>query len=62
MKKNGNRGFAYYVSGGMLTAYNEKPLELRLAWLYAGNIFRQAYPVKLKKLQDAGREGGAKKP
>ena len=54
MKKSENRGFAYCVSGRMLAAYKRKPVELRLAWLYAGNVFRQAYPEKLKKLQDRG--------
>ncbi|KAF0125756.1 MAG: hypothetical protein FD189_1938 [Elusimicrobia bacterium] len=55
MKGNENRGFAYFISGGMLAAYKEKPAVLRLGWLYAGNVLRRAYPEKLKRLQDMGR-------
>ncbi|MBI4350215.1 MAG: hypothetical protein HY550_02145 [Elusimicrobia bacterium] len=59
MKGSKNRGFAYFVTGGMLAAYKEKPVELRLGWLYAGNVLRRAYPEKLKRLQERGRAGTA---
>lgn len=58
MKKN--KGFEYYISEEMLAAYRKKPAGLRLDWVYAGNILRQAYPEKLRKLQDRGRGAGVR--
>lgn len=55
MKKSVKRGFVYRVSDEMLTDYKNKPVELRLAWLYAGNVLRKACPENIKLLHDKFR-------
>lgn len=49
MKKTKASGFDYYLSKAVIKAYRQKPLELRLQWLYMGNMLRMAYPEKIKK-------------
>lgn len=41
MKKNKLQGFDYYLSEETVKRYREKPLELRLQWLYMGNLLRK---------------------
>ncbi len=55
MKKNKATGFDYYLSKAVINDYREKPPELRLQWLYMGNLFRMAYPEEIKKLHDRFR-------
>lgn len=39
-----------------ILAFREKPLELRLKWLYMGNLLRMGYSNKVKEIQDGLRE------
>lgn len=55
--KSESRGFDYYLTKESIKKYQEKPLELRLAWLYMGNLLRKEYSKKLCKLQNKFREG-----
>lgn len=57
MKKGKLRGFNYYLSKETIREYQEKPLELRLKWLYMGNILRMNYPKSIVRLQDRFRQG-----
>jgi hypothetical protein len=41
----------------ILKEYKKKPMLLRLAWLYQGNILRKKYPKSIIKLQNKFREG-----
>ena len=54
MKRN-KRGFSYYLSKETIREYQKKPLSLRLAWLYHGNLLRMGYPKKVIRLQDKFR-------
>lgn len=55
MKKRRNRGFEYYLSKEIINEYRKKAPELRLKWLYMGNLLRMWYPRKIKSLQDKFR-------
>lgn len=55
MKKGEARGFDYYLSEETLKKYQEKPPELRLRWLYMGNLLRKGYDKKVIKLQNRFR-------
>lgn len=57
MEKNKNHGFDYYLNDEMIEEYLKKPLELRLTWLYMGNLFRKNYPPDIIEMQDRFREG-----
>lgn len=57
MKKGKSHGFDYYLSKETIRKYQEKPLELRLKWLYLGNLFRKKYPKNIIKLHNKFREG-----
>lgn len=57
MKKTETHGFDYYLSDEMIEEYRKKPLELRLKWLYMGNLFRKKYPADIVKLHNRFREG-----
>lgn len=57
MKKSKKKGFDYYLTEEILEQYRKKPLELRLQWLYMGNLLRKSYSKKLIRLQDKFREG-----
>jgi hypothetical protein len=57
MKKSKKKGFDYYLTEEILEQYRKKPLEMRLQWLYMGNLLRKSYSKKLIKLQDKFREG-----
>ena len=57
MKKNKTRGFDYYLSKEAIRGYKEKPPELRLQWLYMGNLLRKGYSKRVIKLQDKFRKG-----
>ncbi|RJP59308.1 MAG: hypothetical protein C4549_02475 [Deltaproteobacteria bacterium] len=57
MKRSKAKGFDYYLSKEAIESYREKPLELRLKWLYMGNFLRKSYSKKIIKLQDKLREG-----
>ncbi|HNQ50337.1 MAG TPA: hypothetical protein PKL03_02750 [Candidatus Omnitrophota bacterium] len=50
-------GFRYHITDEALKEYGKKPMRLRLAWLYQGNILRKALPKRIVKLQDKFREG-----
>jgi hypothetical protein len=49
------RGFRYYLSDEQLRGYRDKPLELRLAWLYQGNVLCLHFPREIKERQDRFR-------
>ncbi len=55
MKKNKTFGFDYHLSKAVIKNYRQKPPELRLKWLYMGNILRMGYPEEIKRLQDRFR-------
>lgn len=55
MKKSKTSGFEYYVSKEIMKDYRQKPPELRLQWLYMGNMLRMGYPKKIKRLHDRFR-------
>ncbi len=57
MKKNRKKGFDYHLSDEVIRSYREKPLELRLKWLYLGNLLRKAYNKKVIEIQDKFRAG-----
>lgn len=57
MKKSKSCGFDYYLTKEAIRNYQEKPLELRLQWLYMGNLLRKRYSKRIIKLQDWFREG-----
>lgn len=61
MGKGEKQGFDYYLDPAMIKRYQEKPLELRLAWLYQGNVFRKGYPKSIIRLQDTFRVRGRSK-
>lgn len=55
--RNKIRGFDYYLSKETIKRYEEKPLELRLKWLYQLNLLRMSYPRRIIELQDKFRSG-----
>lgn len=57
MKKSKVKGFDYSLSEESIKSYQKKPLELRLKWLYMGNLLRKAYDKKIIEIQDKFREG-----
>ncbi len=57
MKKGKSRGFKYYLSKEMIKDYQGKSYELRLKWLYMGNLLRKSYDKETIGLQDKFREG-----
>ncbi len=57
IKKSKIKGFDYYLSDEVIRSYREKPLELRLKWLYMGNLLRKAYNKKVIEIQDKFRAG-----
>lgn len=57
MKRSKTAGFNYYLSEEAIKGYQEKPPELRLQWLYMGNLLRKEYKRKIVELQDKFREG-----
>jgi len=50
-------GFDYHLSVKTIKEYQAKPLKMRLAWLYQGNLLRRAYPKRIIELQNKFREG-----
>ncbi len=56
MKKSKIQGFDYYLSKETLEGYKVKPIELRLKWLYMGNLLRMSYKKDIVKIQDKFRE------
>ncbi len=42
----------------MIRRYGEKPVEMRLKWLYMGNLLRKGYAEKIVRIQDEFRQGG----
>lgn len=55
MRKSKPSGFDYRLSKAVIKNYLQKPVELRLQWLYMGNLFRMYYPEDIKKLHDRFR-------
>ncbi len=51
------RGFDYYLSSEVIEEYRKTPVELRLQWLYMGNLLRMGYSKKVIDIQDRFREG-----
>jgi hypothetical protein len=49
------RGIRYYLTDEQIRRYREKPLELRLAWLYQGNVLRMHLPREIRERQDRFR-------
>ncbi len=60
MRKSKTAGFEYHPSEETIKDYGAKPIELRLKWLYMGNLFRMGYPEKTKRLHDRFRSGKRK--
>ena len=56
MRKSKTQGFDYYLSKEAIERYREKPPELRLKWLYMGNLLRKSYRKSVIKIQDRLRE------
>ncbi len=52
-----NVGFDYYISAEAIKEYQAKSLEIRLMWLYQGNLLRMRYPRKIVELQEKFRHG-----
>lgn len=50
-------GYTYSLTEETIAGYQEKPIELRLKWLYMGNLLRMSYDKKTIKAQDRLREG-----
>ncbi len=48
-------GFDYHLSDEQLEAYRDKPLALRLAWLYQGCVLGQHYPPEIIARQERFR-------
>lgn len=57
MKKIKTKGFDYYLSKDIIKQFQEKPPELRLKWLYMGNLLRKGYDKKVIEIQEKFREG-----
>lgn len=57
MSKNKNKGFDYYLTKDAIAEYQKKPIEMRLKWLYQGNLLRKEYPKRIIKMQDRFRQG-----
>jgi len=57
MRRSKAQGFDYYLTKEAIERYREKPLELRLKWLYMGNLLRKGYSKDVIKIQDKFREG-----
>jgi hypothetical protein len=57
MKKGKSYGFDYYLSEETIKEYQKKPPELRLKWLYMGNLLRKKYTKDIIKLHNKFREG-----
>ena len=55
--KNKNKGFDYYLTKDVIVEYQKKTIEMRLKWLYQGNLLRMKYPKHITKLQDKFRNG-----
>ena len=51
------KGFDYYLSKDVINDYRNTPLELRLQWLYMGNLLRMGYDKKTIEIQERFREG-----
>ena len=52
---SGRRGFDYFLTVEQIRRYRRKPVELRLEWLYQGNLLRMHLPEHIKKRQDRFR-------
>jgi hypothetical protein len=50
-------GFSYTLSEDTLKNYRKKPLDLRLRWLYMGNLLRMSCSKRVRKIQDRFRQG-----
>jgi hypothetical protein len=59
VKEKPATGFAYHLDDETLRRYRARPPELRLRWLYMGNVLRKAYPPETLKLHERlrGRSG-----
>jgi NADH/NAD ratio-sensing transcriptional regulator Rex len=57
MGKKKLNGFEYYLSDEIIERYRKKPQELRLEWLYAGNLLRKGYGHDIIKKQEELRKG-----
>ncbi len=51
------RGFEYFLDRERIREYMRKPVHLRLAWLYQGNVLRMHLPRNIKERQDRLRHG-----
>lgn len=55
-RRKTKKGFGYGLDEEILKDYQEKPIELRLKWLYMGNLLRKNYSKNIIKIQDKFRE------
>ncbi len=58
MRKTKACGFDYYLSKDIMKRYGEKSVEMRLKWLYMGNLLRKGYAEKIVRIQDEFRGRG----
>jgi hypothetical protein len=42
-KRKTKKSFGYSLDEAILRDYQKKPVELRLKWLYMGNLLRKSY-------------------
>lgn len=50
-------GFRYALTDEVIRNYQAKPIELRLQWLYMGNLLRMHLPESTRQLHDQFRRG-----
>lgn len=56
-RRKTKKGFAYGLDEEILKDYQKKPIELRLKWLYMGNLLRKGYSKDVIRIQDKFRQG-----
>jgi hypothetical protein len=56
-KKQGKKGFDYFLEEEKLKDYKEKPTEKKLQWLYAANKLRKYYPKEVIESHEKYRIG-----
>jgi hypothetical protein len=53
-----HRGFVVLIDKERIRTYKAKPVGLRLAWLYQGNVLRMHLPAHIRERQDRLRRLG----
>lgn len=56
MKRSERRyGFDYYLSDETIKDYIKKPVEMKLKWIYMGNLLQKQYPDKIIEIHNEFR-------